>query len=246
METLKEKLITGISLTMFSILIVLSGCKKSDDLSLNNSEPKLLFGIKADLTASTTALAKSASNTLAASNITWTSGIANVQQFKFEAEKGNTEIEIKTGPLSNINLFSLDPDLIKVNIDSGLYREIEVKIYLAKSASVNAIPLTLKGSYASSSGAVPIELYINDNVEIKLESENVKVEQTSDLASIVTLQVNKVLAGISASSLEAASKTNGIIVISNTSNTNIYNRLKENIINSCEHKFEKKRHGNDD
>jgi len=224
----KNYLIKGLSVIVIAFMF--SACKKSNNSS-STSGTQMAFSVSADNSAS--ALTSSTGSNLttnATASITWTSGIANIAYFKLEAKKKNTEIEIKTKSLQNIDLFAPIPTVISSAIDTGTYKEIEIKVVLAKSTT-NAIPLTLKGNFTTGGGAVvPIEFDFNDDAIIKAETDNVTVDGKTDLATTIKLHLNRLLSSTAAATLDAATRTGGVIVISSTSNTAIYNIIKAKIV----------------
>jgi hypothetical protein len=180
--------------------------------------------------------------------LTFTSGTANISQFKFEAKRNGVEIEVTSKKLTNIDLFAASPSIAGVTIDTGTYREIELRAIFQKSADTTAIPLQLKGSFTASGGTViPIEFDLNDNATIKSEVEDVHVTSTTDFAALIHVHLRKLESGVTAADLEAAKLTNGILVISNSSNTAIYNKILSNFTNCGEAEFHGHHHdGSDD
>lgn len=222
---------------LLALVSIFSACKKGDKASpSNSSDTQISFalsasgklspvGVNANGGLTTNSLAANAT----AAGITWTSGIANVSAFKLEAKKGGTEIEIKSHNLTSVDLFSLSPTTVSTTIADGTYDEIEVKALFVKSSGSD-IPLTLKGSYTSQSGTVtPIEFDFNDDALIKVEAENVTIDGTTDIAAITKLDLTRLIGNTAAAALDAATRTNGTIIISNSSNTNIYNAIKANV-----------------
>ena len=129
----------------------------------------------------------------------------------------------------NVNLFNLSPVLGSISIPDGTYNEVELKLEL-KQTTTAAIPLTLKGMYTNASGAkIPVEFYFNEDFEIEVEAEDLVVNGTNDYLGLINVQLNKLLTNVSSSDLDGASKTNGTIVISITSNPDLYNKLKANL-----------------
>lgn len=237
MESLKYKI--GIThFLLFVIVASLFSCKKeSSPGPVSGSD--ILFSIKADRSVS--------SGNSATTGLTWTEGTANVSRFKFEARKNGTKKEIEVNGLKNIDLFALNPAFVNAAIDTGIYNEIEVKVVLAKS-NTSAIPLTLKGDLTKTDGSVtPVELYFNEDLEIKAEAKNVVINKTSDLKTTILLHLNGIFQQINAVDLQKATVTSGKIVISSTSNTAIYNKVKVNVQQIGETEFEHRHHdGSDD
>ena len=217
---------------------LVTSCKKDNHSSAKTST-QASFGLKADNSIVPLTLTAPGSQTLAsvsvvASSITWTSAIANITAFKFEAKKNNTEIEITSKNLTNVDLFSPTPTFVSTFIDTGIYREIEIKVLLTKSSGTN-IPLTLKGTFTDAGGnATPIEFDFNDDAYIKAEVKNVTFTSAHNLATTITVHLNKLLAGVTSAEINSATLTGGVLVISSSSNTSIYTKIVNNLANSGE------------
>ncbi|MFD0766663.1 hypothetical protein ACFQZI_17510 [Mucilaginibacter lutimaris] len=212
----------------------LTSCTK--DKSANTaSSADVAFAMTADnatSNVSTTSTGGLQVNVTPISNasIKWTSAIANVSRFILEAKKNNREVEVTTKNISNLDLLTLDPATVTAKIDTGTYKEIEVKAFLLKSTGAD-IPLTLKGTFTTAGGvAVPIEFDYNDNAILKTEAENVTVDATTNVTAKLSFHLNRLLTAIPSSQIDAATRTNGTIVISSTSNTAIYNKVIVNML----------------
>jgi len=91
---------------------------------------------------------------------------------------------------------------------AGTYKQIEVKLEFVKSGA--ALPLSVQGSFTAADGTVvPVEIDVNESFELKAEANNVFVDKTTDLKSIIKLHLDKVLAGITVADLSAATQTSG-------------------------------------
>jgi hypothetical protein len=237
---MKNKLIAS-SIAVLLATTSLISCKK-DSTSSASLTPQVSFALSTDNAITTFAvspgsngLTVSAVSTGAAS-VKWTAGTANIARFKLEAKKGNTKIEITSKNLSNVDLFSISPSLISSTIDTGTYKEIEIRAELEKSTSTT-LPLILKGSFTTASGlVVPIEFDYNDNATIKAEADNVVVDGKTDLTTILNMHLNKLLAGVTAADIDATTRTSGTILISGTINASLYNKIKVNIESACSSK----------
>lgn len=214
---------------MLGAIIVLQSCSKDD----TTGSGKLSYQVKpSNFTASVSSNVASSGlivNVNSNSSLTWTSGNANISEIDFEAENNAVEIEHELKSMVNVDLFNLSPILGSISIPDGTYDEVELKLELKQTTS-SAIPLTLKGMYTNASGVkVPVEFYFNENFEIEVEAEDLVVNGTNDYLGLINVQLNKFLTNVSSSDLDGATKTNGMIVISTASNTNLYSKLKSNL-----------------
>lgn len=163
------------------------------------------------------------------SSLTWTSGNVNVSEIDFEAKSKSAKIEYELKQAFNVDLFNLSSVLGSITLPDATYEEVELKLVLKKSATSN-IPLTLKGSYTDGSGTkIPVEFYFNEDFEADVEAENIIVSGTNDYLGLINVQLNKFLTNVVSADLSGATKTNGVIVISSTSNMELYAKLKANL-----------------
>ena len=211
----------------------ITACKKDSPATVTTSS-EVAFDVTSDNSASVIASVngpaiQSVTTLVPANNLVWTSGVANISSFKLEAKKNGVETEISTKNIT-IDLFAITPATIAAKIDTGTYKEIEIRAVLVKSSGAD-IPLKLNGTFTTPGGAVvPIEFDYNDDAIIKLEAENVTVDGTQNIAAHLGMHLNKLLSGISPADLDKATRTNGELIISSTSNIAIYNRVRLNIL----------------
>jgi hypothetical protein len=214
---------------LLGAMFVLQSCSKDD----SSGSGKLSYQVKpANFTASVGSNVSGSGLLVTVnsnSSLTWTSGNATISEIDFEAESNNSEIEYELKNAVNVNLFNLSPILGNITIPDGTYNEVELKLELKKSTTA-AIPLTLKGMYTNANAVkIPVEFYFNEDFEIEVEAENLVVSGTNDYLGLINVQLNKFLTNVSSSDLDGATKTNGTIIISSTSNVNLYNKLKSNL-----------------
>ena len=209
--------------------MILSSCTKDN----STGDGKLSYKVKpANFTASVGPTASGSGLIVAInsnSSLTWTSGNVNISEIDFEAESKSAEIEYELKQAFNVDLFNLSPVLGSITLPDATYEEVELKLVLKKSATSN-IPLTLKGSYTDGSGTkIPVEFYFNEDFEVEVEAENIVVSGTNDYLGLINVQLNKFLTNVVSADLSGAAKTNGVIVISSTSNMELYAKLKANL-----------------
>jgi hypothetical protein len=236
MKTLK----TGIFAIALLAVVSLAACKKNGAAPLSKTS-QLTFQAQADNSVANLSASPAAGSNLATnsviSGLTFTGGIANISKFQLEAKRNGVETEIESKNLTNVDLFALSPSIANTTIDTGTYREIEIKLVLLHSSS-GAIPLKLTGTFTNSSGtAVPFEFDLNDDVTIKAEAANIHVTSTTDFLALIHLHLGRLEKGVTAADLDTASLTNGTLVISSTSNTTIYNTVLANFGTCGENEF---------
>lgn len=155
--------------------------------------------------------------------VTWTSGFANVDEIRFEAKSKENEISYKSKTDRRIDLFGNAMPIGDISIPSGEYKEVKYRFGLAP---VNGEPaLELVGSYQGT----PIVLRVSNPFEIKGKQKNVSITDNSGYTAITNINLSYLMKDISASALNNATRTNGQILISSTSNTSLYNKLLKNL-----------------
>ncbi|MHB1179627.1 MAG: hypothetical protein ACYCZO_15015 [Daejeonella sp.] len=218
----------GFGITVLSAVLILSSCEKNTP----SGSGKLSYRVKpSSFTASIGSTASGSGLTVGInsnSSITWTSGSLYFSEIDFEAENKNGEVEYELKQAGNVDLFNLSPLLGSITIPDGTYDKVELKVELKKSTS--NIPLTLKGSYTDSNGAkIPVEFYFNEDFEIEVEAEDLVVNGTKNYLGLINVQLSRFMTNVISADLSGASKTGGVIVISDTSNTSLYAKLKANL-----------------
>ena len=161
-------------------------------------------------------------------SIRWTSGSANATQVKLEAKQNGSQLEFKsTGP-QQIDLFaSVLTSLGNITIPAGNYTEVEFKIALNQNGSSPAMELS--GQYTSGTGMItPVSFNLNTLFELKAEQNNVVVS-SGTINALTTLDLSIVSNGITQAMLNSATLTNGKIIISASSNSNLYNIIINNL-----------------
>ena len=252
MKNLKNVIKTSAAFILFAGAISISSCKKTSLSPSSAAGPQASFALMSSSSPASSIAVDPRSRVRAAGVasaplITWTAGTANITRFEFEAKRNGVETSFQTRNLGNVDLFALSPALATISIDSGTYKEIEVRLILSQS-STGAVPLTLMGTFttARDTSAVPVEFDFNQDLKLKAEADNVVVSKTQNLQALFMLNLNMISAGISAADLHAATRTNGKVVISSTSNTNLFNQLVSNLQNVSEAKCKSEDKGNDD
>jgi hypothetical protein len=164
----------------------------------------------------------------ATATILWTSGSATATEIKLEAKNNNKEVEFKSQNPGKVDLFaSVAGSLGNVVLAAGNYSEVEFKIELNPNGIDPA--LQLNGNFTNSSGtSTPVVLTVNSLLEIKSEQNNVTVTDNASVTALTTLDLSQLTTGVTQSMLNSAAITGGKIIISSSSNTNIFNIIINN------------------
>lgn len=174
-------------------------------------------------------------------NITWQSGYATVSSISFDGQNENegdkNEEDNFTEPSPfKVDLFSSNTLLGNIEIANGTYQNVNVKLELKQTATDSALYLT--GSYTSSLGTTtPVTLSLDgkgEDFEIHVKAKNISIAGNQNVIEFLDLHLDTLLTGITTADLDAATLTNGALVINSTSNITIYNKILANINDFCD------------
>jgi len=163
-------------------------------------------------------------------SITWTSGTTYATETKLEAKQNGSQLEFKSTNAQQVNLFaSVIPGLGNIPIPAGTYTEVEFKITLNQAAAIPA--MELNGTYTSGTGVVtPVVFDINSLFLVKAEQSNVVVTANTSINALTTLDLSFISSGITQAMLNSATISSGKILISASSNVNLYNIIVNNLL----------------
>jgi hypothetical protein len=239
MKTVKTSIIAAAVLAVISFTACNKGSKKSSVVPSGSA--KLSF----QMTATSANLASLPPDSVSSiSGLVWTSGNANIGRFSFQAKRKGVSIEVESNNLTNVDLFAITPLQTYITLDTGVYKEIEITAFLESTDTVP--PLKVTGTFKNDSAkVVPIEFDLSGHATVKVEEKNIDVNGTTDYTALLDLQLNKLTKGITADDLNKATLTNGTIIISKTSNTTLYWKMRSNIARCGWGEFREWRHDHD-
>lgn len=165
--------------------------------------------------------------------LSWTSGSALASEIRFEAEKEGSEFEQRSKAEQKVDLFAPVSTLGTVQLPAGTYKKVEFKIELLPGQT--AVAFELKGNH----GGTPLTFQVNEALEIKAEKEGVDISDGASYTAATSLNLSLLTLGISSGMLDNATVTNGEILISATSNANLYAIMLANLKNLDDCDFRK-------
>ncbi|MDB4902243.1 MAG: hypothetical protein JWQ63_1524 [Mucilaginibacter sp.] len=239
-KNIKKQSIKAIGLIMLACLTFVS-CKKQ-----STGSGKLTYSLQAINTGAVTIASTSMKSLDAVStpasptNITWNSGFVYVSDVEFKATNDTTHIKYESEALKKIDLFSPSVSLFNdVILPSGIYNKIKLEVRIGNTSSLNEPGIYLKGMY----GTTPIAFAYDENkdgFEFEVEGHNYTFDHTKDYSGLITLHLNLLLNGLTNADFDAATQTNGVILINSTTNINIYQQVKQNLEILSDVNFENK------
>ena len=218
----------------------ISACKKDTQVN-SNSPSNLSFkmqGINRNVALPVTESGLKSASAITAS-VVWDTARMIVSKVSFEAEMRSTltkedsiEIEYSWRGPQTINLFDLSATIGSIMLPAGAYEKISLKVNSEKM-DANGHPLFyLSGKYTNAAGTViPLVISVTDPVSFKTEQKDDSIVSggATDFTSTIQLYLDQLLLKVDPALLDNAVLTNGTLVISATSNSQLYLLILQNL-----------------
>ena len=214
---------------LLSILgLTFASCQKQDPEQAQSGTP-VAVRLKVSNTATIFRMALDAgvNAKTEAINLQWTAARASANLLKFEAKKSGSEVEYKAKVQQTIDLFNVNASLGTIAIGAATYDEVELKALLSPVGQEPALQMT--GTLTSASGSTQVQFTANESIEVKGEKKNVTITGSTLQSADIPLNFSMVVKGMTSAEFENAARTNGVIVISASSNAALYSKMVSNL-----------------
>ncbi|MBZ9632102.1 hypothetical protein LB465_15060 [Salegentibacter sp. LM13S] len=178
---------------------------------------------------------RSASNKQATGgNFVFSDGFITISELEYEAESENdletVEFELEQVIVIDFATGIPTPDIRAISIPAGTYEEVEIEVELFDETDEPSV--VLNGTYTSPDGTthlVRFEFNSDEEFEVEREGTIIFTENQSAIAEI-TFDPSFWFAGVTDEHMENANKNmDGIILISEDSNTDIFDIVEEGL-----------------
>ncbi|MGK7390517.1 MAG: hypothetical protein ACNS60_09200 [Candidatus Cyclobacteriaceae bacterium M2_1C_046] len=185
------------------------------------SQPTVQFDFKTDNTQSSIPAGRVAANSLE-----FTSGVIRLTEIEFETETSNGDsVEVNFEQLVTIDFATGEttPDLNALTFPVGTFVEARVELELYDDEP-NLPSIDIEGTFVDSQDqSHPIKFIFQSGETFEVEKAGtITFSEGTSAVAAVTFDPNAWFAGVTSAMLEAATKTDGVIVISETSNPEIF------------------------
>lgn len=194
------------------------------------SQPTVQFKFVTDNTANTLPGGRVAANSL-----TFTSGTIRLEEIEFEAEvEGTDSVEADIDMMVEIDFATgqTNPDLSGLVFPAGIYTETEVELELLYEGNNGTPGIEVEGTFVDSQGAShTIKFIYNEDQTFEVEREGtITFTEGASVIAQITFDPGLWFTGVTSADLEAAIKdNNGVIVISENSNSDIYDIVADGL-----------------
>jgi len=211
--------------------LTFTSCSKDDSLP-QVQEPQI--GLKFNTVTTPFLVNGGLKSTQQVKELSFTSGFITIRELQFEVETDNDSIEINFEIEQNTKIDfatgETTPDISYAVIPAGIYNEMEVEIELQDEGDTPT--MVLNGTYVDADGVshdVRFEYNSGETFEVEKEGVIEFTENTSALTQI-TFDPSVWFAGVTNEQFAVATKNNGgVIVISETQNTDIFDVVADGL-----------------
>ena len=187
-------------------LLVLTSCEK-DDISVvpvvdKGGYGNLSYFAKAS-GAGVKRMGAKADNTMSSAAVEWTSASIYVEKIAFV---GKSESLLDTTILvgKNINIFNADALAGIIQLPTGSYKDVKVKLFARKSEK-SEMAFSLKGAFVNAKGGIDsVRVGSSFPFEANLEVTDIEINPSDKYNVTFTFNLDKVLTGISTELLQTA------------------------------------------
>jgi outer membrane murein-binding lipoprotein Lpp len=200
--------------------ILFTGCEK-DDVNPNGK-----ISLKVSTTSSSTVNLKSTS---AANDLVFDSGTITIREVVFDGEADTVSVSRTIEQIADIDYATgeVSPEIV-IEVPAGDYMGVNLGIELQDE---NAEPsVVIEGTYTNSSGeAIPVRFEFNSGEVFEANAERVNIEAGADLVGKISFDAISWFSTVTSEELDNATLTEGVILISGTSNTDIFDIVADKL-----------------
>ena len=196
----------------------------------NDDSPSIDINFKTNTNSS--ALPK-ASLQSAANSLSFTSGTITLTQIQFEVENDEGDsVEVNIEQIVNVDFATgaTSPNLNGLELPVGTFVESRVELELLDNTSTPSV--VIEGTFVDSNNqSHPIRFEFNSGETFEVEREGMVIfDSGTNVIAEVTFDPIVWFAGVTTNMLEQATKNNnGVIVVSETSNANIFDIVADGL-----------------
>lgn len=143
---------------------------------------------------------------------------------------GNQTVDLLASPVTFGN----------IELPDGNFRQFELELTSSKFGFTNEPNFFLSGSYGPSFGGTPISVEVTQQFDMNFNYNGDNDISTNDaflFEGLISVSLDHVFHGITAEELDNAELTEGWILISATHNTNLYDKILENLHTTAEDSY---------
>jgi hypothetical protein len=169
----------------------------------------------------------------AATSVSWRVGYIGARNLSFNGDMITASGNI--WPISTRSESVLQADIFKpaflgtLKVPYGTYSRTQLRMIAGPNA-YSKHGLYLEGSYLSNGIQVPVQIIMDNEIEMKGEtSTELKVDEGNEYMSRVSFDLAELTRGLNSATLDNMKRENGAVIISVTSNLEAYRMIVDNM-----------------
>ncbi|GAO27753.1 hypothetical protein [Geofilum rubicundum] len=206
--------------------IVLAGfsftsCEKDDDNNPNGN-----ITLKVNTTSTSSVNLKSS---VAANDLVFNSGTITIREVVFDGEVGVNSVSRTISQIADINYATgtVSPGVV-IEVPAGDYTGVNLGIELQDDGSDPSV--VIEGTYTNSSEEItPIRFEFNSGEVFEANAASVTIEAGSDLVGKITFDAISWFSTVTPDELDNATLTEGTIIVSETKNSDIFDKVADRL-----------------
>jgi len=160
--------------------------------------------------------------------------VMNVSRIKFDAEehkinshRDSIEVMIEWSGPKTVDLLNMSDLIGQINLVQANYDRISVMMQSVRGDFGKSPVFYLAGTYTNDSAKViPLQITIDESVSFSASESGAALDSTSNWVNLVQVNLSLVMSHVRQVNLDAATLTNGVLVVSSTSNIALYRNIR--------------------
>jgi len=206
--------------TLVICVSLITSCSSDDN---DNSDVNIRLAVN------TTSSSTSTQSRFAPNDLEFTSGSITIREVVFDGDNGTVSISRTREQIAVIDYATgtITPEVI-VTVPAGTYTSVNLGIELQDENSTPSV--VIEGTYTNSNDEIiPIRFEFNSGEVFEADAASVVLVEGTDVVGKITFDALSWFSPVSAAQLDNATLTAGTIIISETSNSNIFDIVADKL-----------------
>ncbi|MBN4085164.1 hypothetical protein JYT89_02345 [Flavobacteriaceae bacterium AH-315-B10] len=208
---------------------VLASCSSDDNDSSD---------VNVRLAVNTTSSSTATQSRLAPNDLVFTSGTITIREVVFDGDNGSVSVSRTHEQIADIDYATgiITPAVV-VSVPEGTYTSVNLGIELQDENSSPSV--VIEGTYTHTNGdVIPIRFEFNSGEVFEANAASVILVEGTDVVGKITFDAISWFSTVTATQLDNATLTEGVIIISGTNNATIFDIVADKLDVDTEAVFE--------
>lgn len=213
---------TILVLTLFAGLFLM-GCSEENNVTLDKGR----ITLQVSTTSSSSSIVNGRVNN--ANKLSFTKGKIRFREVVFDGDLGTRTISVTHEQIAFIDYATgnISPKVF-IDVNPGDYKNVNLGIEIQDEDSEPSI--VIEGTYISSEEvSIPVRFEFNSGEVFEADAESVTITGGSNIVGKITFDALDWFSVVSVGSLDNATLTDGVMIISETSNTDIFDKVADRL-----------------